>query len=60
MLDTVFFITNNFIYRDFNPLTLRRTQVSPFTEISILQRNAPILGYVPKNVEKKRIWSSKG
>ena len=55
-----------------NPLAPRRTQVSPFTEISILflrrdhqknflwtsrlwvgRRKEPILGYVPKNDEKK-------
>ena len=43
-----------------NPLTPRRTQVSPFTEIPILFwegiiKKMPILGYVPKNDEKKNL-----
>ena len=56
-----------------NPLTPRRTLVAPFTEISIpfkegiikkisyesVDEKGPILGYVPKN-DEKRIWSIKG
>ena len=56
-------------YLSFNPLTPRRTQVSPFTEISILfyegiikkisyesvDEKKPILGYVPKSDEKKNL-----
>ena len=45
-----------FTKNTFNPLTLTRTLVSPFTEISILflkDSKEPILGYVPKNDEKK-------
>ena len=57
---------NTFVYYKafhVNPLALRRTQVSPFTEISILFLEGiienfflrPILGYVPKNDEKKNL-----
>ena len=57
------------IQTNINPLTLRRTNAYPFTEISILfkktiikkvgERKEPILGYEPKTT-KEIIWSIKG
>ena len=57
------------IQTNISPLTLRRTNVYPFTEISILfyktiikkvdKRKEPILGYEPKTT-KEIIWSIKG
>ena len=56
----VFTPFNFFFTLKLNSLTRRRTQVSPFTEISILLlegiiKKFPILGYIPKNDEKENL-----